>query len=98
MRYAQEGRLAARKSGGTWLTTWASLRDLVVSLEAETRGRPRKLRLSPKRVVHYTRTPELVSTLAEIQQYARDVSVITQQHAPAHPRAQLRLHVHVDRP
>ncbi len=67
VRYAKEGRLAARKSGGTWLTTRSAVRDLVVSLEAQSRGRPRKLRLSPQRVVRYTRTPELVSILQEIQ-------------------------------
>ena len=67
VRYAKEGRLVARKSGGTWLTTRAAVRDLVVSLEAEKRGRPRQLRLAPGRIVRYTRTPELVSTLADIQ-------------------------------
>jgi len=67
VRYAKEGRLAARKSGGTWLTTRAAVRDLVVSLEAEKRGRPRKLHLAPSRVVRYTRTPELVSALTDIQ-------------------------------
>ena len=67
VRYAKEGRLVARKSGGTWLTTRAAVRDLVVSLEAEKRGRPRQLRLAPGRIVRYTRTPELVSTLTDIQ-------------------------------
>jgi hypothetical protein len=67
VRYAKEGRLTARKSGGTWLTTRAAVRDLVVSLEAEKRGRPRKLHLAPGRVVRYTRTPELVSALTDIQ-------------------------------
>jgi hypothetical protein len=67
VRYAKEGRLAARKSSGTWLTTRAAVRDLIVSLEAEKRGRPRRLRLSPGRTVHYTRTSELVSALADIQ-------------------------------
>ena len=67
VRYAKEGRLVARKSGGTWLTTRAAVRDLVVSLEAEKRGRPRKLHLAPGRVVRYSRTPELVSTLSDIQ-------------------------------
>ncbi len=68
IRYAQTGRLQARKSGGTWLTTRTALRDLVVSLEAEARGRPRHVRLSGQRAVRYTRTPELVSTLKDIQQ------------------------------
>jgi hypothetical protein len=67
VRYATAGRLLARKSGGTWLTTRASVRDLIVSLEAEKRGRPRRLRVAPGRVIRYTRTPELVSALADIQ-------------------------------
>jgi hypothetical protein len=67
IRYAKEGRLVARKSGGTWLTTRAALRDLVVSLESETRGRPRRLHLAPGRIVQYSRTPELLSALADIQ-------------------------------
>lgn len=67
IRYAKEGRLVARKSGGTWLTTRSALRDLVVSLESETRGRPRRLHLAPGRIVQYSRTPELVSALADIQ-------------------------------
>lgn len=67
IRYAQTGRLPARKSGGTWLTTRTSLRDLVVSLEAETRGRPRPVQLSGQRTIRYTRTPELLSALKDIQ-------------------------------
>lgn len=67
VRYAKEGRLVARKSGGTWLTTRASVRDLIVSLEAEKRGRPRKLRLARGRIARHTRTPELVSALTDIQ-------------------------------
>ena len=39
-----------------------------------------------------------VATLVDLRQYARDVSAITQRHAPTYPRAQLRLRVHVDRP
>jgi hypothetical protein len=65
-RYATEGRLLARKSGGTWLTTRSALRDLIVSLESETRGRPRQVRIG-KRVAQYTRTPALVERLGEIQ-------------------------------
>lgn len=66
-RYAFAGRLLARKSGGTWLTTRSALRDLIVSLESETRGRPRQVRIG-KRVARYTRTPELVEQLGEIQE------------------------------
>ncbi len=65
-RYATEGRLVARKSGGTWLTTRTALRDLVVALEGETRGRPRKIGLG-KRTLKYTRAPELIQMLEEIQ-------------------------------
>ena len=86
VRYAQEGRLVARKSGGTWLTTRAAVRDLVVSLEAEKRGRPRQLRLAPGRVVRYTRTPELVSTLMDIQHLR---SVLREEKLPAEQEAQL---------
>jgi hypothetical protein len=67
IRYAKEGRLQSRKSGGTWLTTRSAVRALILSLEAETRGRPRKLRLSPGRTIRYTRTPELLANLADIQ-------------------------------
>lgn len=67
VRYAKEGRLVARKSGGTWLTTRSAVRDLIVSLETEKRGRPRKLQLLPKRIARYTRTPELVVALKDIQ-------------------------------
>jgi hypothetical protein len=67
VRYVKSRRLAARKSGGTWLTTRSAVRTLVISLEAERRGRPRKLHLGSKQVVRYTRTPELVTALQEIQ-------------------------------
>ena len=86
VRYAKEGRLVARKSGGTWLTTRAAVRDLVVSLEAEKRGRPRQLRLAPGRVVRYTRTPELVSTLTDIQDLR---TALRQQKLTAEREAQL---------
>ena len=84
IRYAQSGRLSARKSGGTWLTTRTALRDLVVSLEAETRGRPRPVRLSSKRTIRYTRTPELLSALKDIQRLRgalRDQPLLAEQEA-----------------
>ena len=68
LRYAQEGRLAARKSAGTWLTTRSALRELVISLEAQTRGRPRQVRLSEGRSVSYSLTLELATALQEIEQ------------------------------
>lgn len=63
----KEGRFQSRKSGGTWLTTRSAVRALILSLESETRGRPRKLCLSPGRAIRYTRTPELLANLADIQ-------------------------------
>ncbi|HLE62728.1 MAG TPA: hypothetical protein VI750_06310 [Pyrinomonadaceae bacterium] len=86
VHYAKDGRLVARKSGGTWLTTRSAVRDLIVSLETETRGRPRKLRLSPKRIVRYTRTPELVSALQDIQRLR---ATLRDQALPAEREAQL---------
>ncbi len=68
LRYAQEGRLTARKSAGTWLTTRSALRDLVISLETQTRGRPRQVRLGEGRSISYSLTPELATTLQEIEQ------------------------------
>ena len=68
LRYAQEGRLPARKSAGTWLTTRSALRELVVSLETQARGRPRQVRLGEERSVHYSLTPELAAALQEIEQ------------------------------
>jgi len=65
-RYAQSGRLAARKSKGTWLTTRGAVRDLVVSLEAESRGRPRPIKIK-KLAVTYSRTPVLAASLKRIQ-------------------------------
>jgi len=38
--YARLGRIAARKSKGTWLTTREVVRELVVALGSEARGRP----------------------------------------------------------
>ncbi len=67
MRYAQSGRLIARKSRGTWLTTRSAVRELVVSLEAETRGRPRPVKVK-RLAVTYTRTPELLASLKRIQE------------------------------
>ena len=68
LRYAQEGRLTARKSAGTWLTTRSALRDLVVSLETQPRGRPRQVRLGEGRSIGYSLTPELAAALQEIEQ------------------------------
>jgi len=66
-RYAQSGRLAARKSKGTWLTTRSAVRDLVVSLEADARGRPRPVKIR-RLAIAYRRTPELAASLKRIQE------------------------------
>jgi hypothetical protein len=67
MRYAQAGRLTARKSKGTWLTTRSAVCDLVVALDAESRGRPRHVKID-RLAVSYTRTPELLASLKRIQE------------------------------
>jgi hypothetical protein len=64
-RYAQASRLPARTSKGTWLTTRGAGRDLIVSLEAEARGRPRVVEIEQLKV-KYNRTPELAATLKQI--------------------------------
>lgn len=63
IRYAGSGRLLARKSQGTWLTTRAAVQTLVLELASETRGRPRP-HLPDWANVELT--PELTATLAEI--------------------------------
>ena len=63
LRSARAGRLMARKSGGTWLTTRSAVQALIVELAGETRGRPRPL-LTPWAEV--SMSPELAETLAEI--------------------------------
>jgi hypothetical protein len=63
LRYARAGRLTARKSGGTWLTTRSAAQALILELAGETRGRPRAL-LMPWAEV--SMSPELAEALAEI--------------------------------
>ncbi len=41
LRYARSGRLIARKSQGTWLTTRSALQALAIELALQPRGRPR---------------------------------------------------------
>lgn len=63
LRYARAGRLLARKSGGTWLTTRSAVQALILELASETRGRPRVLSTPWTEV---SMSPELAETLAEI--------------------------------
>ena len=63
LRYARSGRLIARKSQGTWLTTRSALKALVVELALQPRGRPRAAEPAWATVEP---SPDLVATLAEI--------------------------------
>lgn len=63
LRYAQSGRLLARKSNGTWLTTRSALQALIVELMAERRGRPRE---EGPAWTTFEMTPSLATTLARI--------------------------------
>jgi len=63
LRYARSGRLIARKSQGTWLTTRSALKALVVELALQPRGRPRA---AEPAWVTVEPSPDLVATLAEI--------------------------------
>lgn len=65
LRYAQSGRLLARKSNGTWLTTRAALETLIVELIAEHRGRPRE---EAPVWATFEMTPRLAATLAQIDE------------------------------
>jgi hypothetical protein len=63
LRYAQSGRLIARKSQGTWLTTRSALQALMAELARESRGRPRT---SEPAWAEVSVSPELTATLAQI--------------------------------
>ncbi len=63
LRYAKSGRLIARKSGGTWLTTRSALQALVVELALQPRGRPRAAEPAWTAVEP---SPDLIAILAEI--------------------------------
>lgn len=65
LRYAQSGRLVARKSGGTWLTTRSALQALILELATEPRGRPRA---ETPAWVTFEMTPEMAGTLDKIDE------------------------------
>ncbi len=73
LRYAQSGRLMARKSEGTWLTTRSALQALILELAAQPRGRPRTQ--APDWAT-FEMTPELAATLAEIDKLREQVSAV----------------------
>ena len=63
LRYARSGRLIARKSQGTWLTTRSALQALTIELALQPRGRPRAAEPTWAAVEPNT---ELTAILAEI--------------------------------
>jgi len=63
LRYARAGRLVARKSGGTWLTTRSAVQALILELSGETRGRPRS---QPAAWPDVSMSPELLEALAVV--------------------------------
>ncbi len=63
LRYAQSGRLVARKSQGAWLTPRSALQALIVELALASRGRPRQ---SPPIWAQVETTADLGATLAAI--------------------------------
>lgn len=72
LRYAQTGRLTARKSAGTWLTTRSAVQALIVDLVQEPRGRPRPSSGQWQEVVI---TPELEQVLLQIDQLQETLAV-----------------------
>jgi hypothetical protein len=78
LRYARAGRLMARKSGGTWLTTRSAVQALILELAGETRGRPRTLATPWAEV---SMSPELAETLAEIDHLRSEL--VQQARSPA---------------
>lgn len=73
LRYAQSGRLVARKSEGTWLTTRSALQALILDLVAEPRGRPRE---EAPAWATFEMTPELVTTLNTIDELRTQVNAL----------------------
>lgn len=72
-RYARGGRLVARKSQGTWLTTRSALVELIADLERERRGRPLQTTQTAKPPA-YQRTPEIEAMLTEIERLRAELS------------------------
>lgn len=78
LRSAQGGRLAARKSVGTWLTTRTAVQKLVLELATEERGRPRPVVPTWADV---QMTPELTGVLEEIDQLRQQIAATPRQPA-----------------
>jgi hypothetical protein len=90
LRYARSGRLLARKSQGTWLTTRAALQALIVEVAAEARGRPRTGEPDWAAVEV---APELAATLGEIDDLQAQLAA---QPLSAPQREQLRRELTVE--
>jgi hypothetical protein len=90
LRYARSGRLMARKSQGTWLTTRAALQALIVEVAAEARGRPRP---TAEEWGTVEITPDLAATLAEIDDLRTRLAA---QQRSAAQREQLRRELTVE--
>ena len=78
LRYARTGRLVARKSAGTWLTTRSAVQALIVDLAGETRGRPRA---QPAAWAEVSMTPELTEVLREIDHLRSELAKETRSQA-----------------
>lgn len=76
LRSAQVGRLAARKSVGTWLTTRTAVQKLVIDLATEDRGRPRPV---VPIWADVQMTPELAGVLEEIDQLRQQIAATPRQ-------------------
>lgn len=74
LRYAQSGRLAARKSKGTWLTTRAAIQELIVELATREWGRPRP---ATPTWATFEMTPALEQVLDEIDTLREQIAAST---------------------
>lgn len=78
LRSAQSGRLVARKSVGTWLTTRTAVQELVLELATEERGRPRP---TVPAWADVQITPELADVLEEIDLLRQQLDTTSRQPA-----------------
>ncbi len=77
-RYAKSGRLLARKSHGTWLTTRSAIQALILDIATEVRGRPR---LDAPDWAIVSTTPEIERTLAQIDELQSQINQIQRSEA-----------------
>lgn len=79
LRYARDGRLVARKSAGTWLTTRSAVQALILELASESRGRPRAQATPPWAEI--AMSPKLAATLEEIDHLRAELAQQTRSQA-----------------